>query len=273
MFTTGVQSKVITRNDWFTQYVSDSMLAMIGTSNIRTQKRLYPSSAGLCARRNVLSLTKEFANDFGLSGMFYTTIGDAIHGVIQDAIVQRDPNALIEYALKDEYLMLSGRADIIMRDKTTDTPFIVDIKTTGAIPKSPKSDHVRQLAVYAILSGIKDTEIYYVSRNVGNPPKMKGYTIDFRAARYKYVLTEVMTTIARTIVAMNVGELPKRLRYPSKCKFCPFYEDCWDEPHDALLKTSYKEYDEKANLNEEIKIINHITDTMENRYEVIDNLV
>jgi CRISPR/Cas system-associated exonuclease Cas4 (RecB family) len=268
-FTTGTQNEEVTRNQWLTSFITGSH----EPRETRKQTKLYPSSAGICARRNVLSLTEEWENSFNMSGVFYTTIGDAIHNIIQSGIKKRDPKALIEYQLKDTKLMLSGRADIIMRDPTTKQPFIIDIKSTGPIPKTPKKEHVRQLAIYAILSGIKDTEVYYVSRNVGNPVKMKGYTIDFSGTKYSYALEEVKHTIVYSIIAYQNNLLPERLKHKGNCTYCPFKSLCWEQSGDMMLTESYNKFNPDDFSDEVFELLRYIQDNMETKYKEIDAMV
>jgi hypothetical protein len=102
---------------------------------------------------------------------------------------------------------------------------------------------------------------------------MKGYTIDFRTKQYAFALTEVVQTIVHSIVAKRYNEMPPRQRYPNKCKYCPFYELCWDEPSDVALKTSYKEFDYEEYTDEILELTQYVWDTMKTKYEEIESMV
>ena len=112
-----------------------------------------------------------------------------------------------------------------------------EIKTTGAMPTSPKAKHLSQAMTYSVLGGLDIVYIIYVGRKVQDfpdpTPLVKVFQIDVGN-----LLREYGTTILLTTSALSSPEAPPRpatFRKSNECQYCDFQAMCWrDEGFDTM---------------------------------------
>jgi CRISPR/Cas system-associated exonuclease Cas4 (RecB family) len=112
-----------------------------------------------------------------------------------------------------------------------------EIKTTGAMPSSPKAKHLAQAMTYSVLGGLDIVYIIYVGRKVQDfpdpTPLVKVFQVDVGN-----LLREYGTTILLTTSALSSPDAPPRpatFRKSSECSYCDFQQKCWrDEGFDTM---------------------------------------
>lgn len=106
-----------------------------------------------------------------------------------------------------------------------------EIKTTGAMPTSPKAKHLSQAMAYACLGGIDVVYIVYVGRKVQEFPDPTPLVKVFQVDTGK-LLSEYMTTLVASCHGIKSKEAPPRpstFRKSHECQYCDFSQRCWRE--------------------------------------------
>jgi len=133
-----------------------------------------------------------------------------------------------------------------------------EIKTTGALPSSPKPNHLSQAMTYACLGGIDFVVIVYVGRQVQNfpdpTPLVKSFLINVQG-----LMLEYMTRIVQSCHSLTNPEAPMRpatYRKSFECQYCDFKEACWNEDVPTLSprKSSYAQAEAEKTAGELIEL-------------------
>lgn len=106
-----------------------------------------------------------------------------------------------------------------------------EIKTTGAMPTSPKAKHLSQAMAYACLGGIDNVFIVYVGRKVQDFPDPTPLVKVFQVDTGK-LLDEYMTTLVascHSVASQHAPPRPATFRKSHECQYCDFVQKCWNE--------------------------------------------
>ena len=217
--------------DWITHAAIDGLTGDYEEGEIATHYRT--SEYSVCPRMSVLKTRHAMGGAQSASSRMYTKVGDLVHTLVQDAWHKKELLLHREYSSEVQFgnHKLTGHCDAILRDLVTNDITLVDIKTTGPIPKKAKAEYESQIGLYGLMLGITSLNIMYVSRNIGMPePKMKNYVVNPK------VIAEAAKSLSIGLVLKD-DELPDRLKSISKCKYCSFEHRCWgNESYDSLLE-------------------------------------
>lgn len=219
------------------------------------RNKIFASSAALCERQTSAysKLPEEHSVNRKASSQFYFKIGSMFEDILEPAF--RKSKTYITRELRVESLHseipVSGRIDFVLRDiEKGGKPLIMELKTCGKLPSSPKPHHLAQLHCYMLLTGQSKGLLWYISRTVsdfsGNL-KQKVFEITLTDEE-KYEVARTMCLGAVYSESPFIPPIPEHMK-KYKCGFCPMIPFCWDgeniglhyeeaetEDHDMLIK-------------------------------------
>jgi hypothetical protein len=186
-----------------------------------------------CPRKSVLCtlVDAEFMNTNDLSSDYYFSIGSAMHSTfttfLEELGILYGKEARLESALVGPPRLhpLKGFVDAII--KVNGEVALVEIKSCGAtLPVKPKEDHLAQLRVYLMLTGVERGYIVYVSRSVA---KFGGEIIQklFRVEPDNKTYALRVALVSEYANALVVPLIPPYIRSAAQCSWCPFQPYCW----------------------------------------------
>lgn len=195
------------------------------------RNRFFAKDSAVCYRRSnfFVLAPEEWSEKFDAAGELYTAIGNAMHDAITKGFQNSGVLLAAEIRMPDVSMNLGGRIDAIVQLENQE-PRVVEIKTVGALPASPRSDHRTQALVYSLITGLDNPILLYQSRSVasfGGDLTMREFELTSSEAE----LTEVAIDLSISYFSALAKKLPpKPLKFGSKsaCGFCPFTKYCWD---------------------------------------------
>lgn len=219
---------------------------------VRGGKRYRPfaGSVAYCPRENWLhaNLPKEAGGILPATLNLYQGIGNGVeerivaglsaHGKLLGAQVKL-PNPAPNFKID-----VGGYIDAIGFDNSGKVA-AYEIKTTGAMPTSPKAKHLAQAMTYACLGGIDNVYIVYVGRQVqafpDPTPLLKVFHIDTHALMSEYMTTLVMS--CHSLASKSAPPRPATFRKSHECQYCDFAQQCWkDEGFITMTPTASAEH-------------------------------
>lgn len=198
-----------------------------------TRYRPFAGSVAYCPRENWLHANKgKESAVVGATMSLYQAVGNGVeerlvkgameHGNLLGTQVKL-PNPPKHFGID-----VGGYIDMIAYDSLGRVA-AYEIKTTGAMPSSPKAKHLSQAMTYSVLGGLDIVYIVYVGRKVQDfpdpTPLVKVFQVDVGK-----LLREYGTTILLTTSAISSPEAPPRpatFRKSSECQYCDFQSICW----------------------------------------------
>lgn len=220
---------------------------------VSRRKRLHARDT-YCSRRNAILATNEGEAETDMLFELYTEIGKTVEDIILKGL--KNSKALIyrDYVLPVFGANLGGRIDAIIH---VDSQIrILEIKSIGELPITPKNSHLAQTKTYAAVCGLPYS-ILYLSRkiqrfeNYQQTPDMCVFNYDFDRTELKAHMFEVL----KSNEYLNRDLLPPKLhRFKNQCEYCDFTKFCFDGVPDARLS--------KLNLptpEEELDILTVVT--------------
>jgi len=194
--------------------------------------RMFASSAGWCARQNVLTKLApiDMKSKMGAASQFYFGIGNAVHETLERAFRKADILIEAEIPVEIKAVNLGGRIDYLLIEDGN--LVIADAKTCGKLPARPKYQQPEQLMTYGLMSGISRMKLIYFSRNVaGWDGRLYMKTFDIIPD-----IKKVTKVIARGYVYAEHRRIPERpWSAVSRCGFCPFTKFCFDAAKNDVI--------------------------------------
>lgn len=194
------------------------------------RSRFYAGDLGFCSRASATFclVSPDFMVQENAASQFYFNGGNAAHEVIEQGFEKAGILVAAEYHLQDIGMNLGGRIDDVI--KLDDDYALVEIKTCGAIPGSPKPQNLAQLMVYLLVTGIDRGFLYYISRNVAD------FSGALKSAEFEVIPTEedlyftayTMSVAYFSTLTKKQPPIPPNIKTRSRCGFCPFTSSCWD---------------------------------------------
>lgn len=214
------------------------------TEEIHRDGRLWASQVGACSRRGFLESQRQGLDTISPASSFYFDVGNLYEEKVLAALDNQKVLLFAQYRLPDVGLNLGGKIDgiVIINDKIK----LIEIKTCGELPNSPKPEHLAQAMVYTAISGLSPI-VLYVSRHVAGWDgllKIKEFSLE-------PTHTELQATLFSTVyarLAINMGVLPDiPMSFTSRknCGFCNFIEHCWEG---LELEKSYQKVTAKQHM-------------------------
>lgn len=192
--------------------------------------RFFAGDIGFCSRASATFclVSPEFVVQENCASQFYFNGGNAFHEVIDNAYEKAGILIATEYRLPDIGLNLGGRIDNVI--KLDGNYALVENKTCGSVPGAAKPQHLSQLMVYLLITGIDRGFLYYISRNVadfGGVLKSAEFEVipseeDLRFTAYTMCVAYYSTMMKKQ------PPIPTNIKTRSRCGFCPFISSCWD---------------------------------------------
>lgn len=205
-----------------------------GTTRGGTRYRMFAGDAGYCPTANWFhaNVKKEEGNVLPATLNLYQGIGNGVeerivkgmmdHGILLGAQVKL-PNPPKNFGID-----IGGYIDAIGVDSMGRIA-AYEIKTTGAMPTSPKAKHLAQAMTYACLGGIDIVYIVYVGRQVqafpDPTPLLKVFQVDVGKLMPDYMTTIVMS--AHSLSSKEAPPRPATFRKSHECQYCDFAQQCW----------------------------------------------
>ena len=214
------------------------------------------SSAGACARAVAFRAAGISAtNPPTADSLVNFHIGDAVHDVVQRAIISRWPNAATEVSgtLGD---FLSGHADVVyfaedggkvvceiksVSDFAFELATGIELRSNGrwrrkdSTAEGPKTEHLLQALIYARMLAAQYVAIVYVRKTAAKDEPIL-HEWRFTAAEYDSAVDAEVTRLRDVITLLRAGRLPDReyngeiLKNPLKIKFpcgyCNYLSGC-----------------------------------------------
>lgn len=209
----------------------------------------YASGAGLCFRKTAAEKVLGRMGQVTVRDTaqeLYFRLGNAYEDVVAGRF--KDKGVLLDRELRVEepLLNLSGRIDFVVDWAGEIT--LIELKTCGKLPTSPRKGHAAQLLLYMALTGINRGYVWYMSRSVA----------DWHNGLLHAPLPVTPTDDALRATLMNValgklwaeqGAVPDKPPWMRKthCGFCELQDVCWnggdvtfptsiDDPEATLLE-------------------------------------
>lgn len=217
-----------------------SMLRSLSFQTSPLKKRsLNGSDAAFCPRKATLHyfMKNSYTEPTTLTSKLYFSIGNAVHDMIYEALKMSD--ILIANELPLFVGPVHGYIDDIVISPNTGDLKIIDVKTCGQLPSKIKPGQEEQILLYALLTGVREASILYVSRTVA------GYDgvakIKEIPANMTYTnLSRVARILAESSVFYHHKVVPPRPNYRisyDNCGFCPFKDaGCWSNDREIELE-------------------------------------
>lgn len=196
--------------------------------------RPYASAVAFCPRENWFqtNLEKEAGGVLPATLNLYQGVGNGVeerivsglmaHGHLLGAQVKL-PNPPKNFGID-----VGGYIDAIAYDSQGRVA-AYEVKTTGAIPTSPKPKHLAQAMAYACLGGIDIVYLVYIGRQVqafpDPSPLVKVFQVDVGKLLLEYMITVVASCHALT--GKNAPPRPATFRKSHECHYCDFVTQCW----------------------------------------------
>lgn len=204
------------------------------TKSYPSRDRIFASSAGHCERQTagLMMMRDEFESKISASSKFYFKIGSAVEEVVENAFKSQEVFVTSEYRIEAPYdwLPLSGRIDFVIKDPENKDLVLVELKTCGKLPTSPKPYHLNQLMTYLTVTGKKRGLLWYVSRHVSDWSGTVLQEVFEIEASYSDKIP-IANRLAMGTVYYEKNLLPpiptEMKKY--KCGFCPLVPFCWDD--------------------------------------------
>lgn len=218
--------------------LSLSTVVLRGLSSVEEVNRdgrLWASQAAACSRRGFLESQRKGLDIVSPASSMYFDMGNLIEEKILSALHKQGALLFSQYRLPDMGLNLGGKIDgiILIGGKVK----LIEIKTCGELPNSPKPEHLAQSLIYSAVSGL-DPVVFYVSRHVA------GYDGQLKIKEFPLepTPTELQAAMFTTIyarLAINMGvmpDIPMHFTSEKNCGFCNFIPLCW---HGEMPEKSY----------------------------------
>lgn len=224
LYKTGIDKDALTLGDILETPIARDTLAL----NSEQNDNYYASSVGLCPRQAAFNKIGIRTNDpHEVSRELYYKFGNAAEEVVAQRFQQRGILLDRELRIEESRLNLSGRIDFVI--EFNGEIHLVELKTCGKLPSSPRKGHKAQLLVYQALTGIEKGIVWYISRHVSDwhnsllhAPFVSTPTDDH--------LRSVLTSAATAKAWVERGAVPPKPDYMKKsyCGFCPLKPVCWE---------------------------------------------
>lgn len=201
--------------------------------------RYYPSEIGGCLRKVWYSYTKQKETEKEFLKIF--EVGNLLHDFIVDVFrSEKTPevelvSTELPFEIEGEGYTISGRIDDIIIIKVSNKKVLVEVKSTKSVQynKEPSRQHVMQLQLYLLATGIKEGIILYLEKNT---LESKWYSIEFDENVAKKVLgrfKELNEKLTQEKIPGPEARIKKDMNW--MCKYCNYREECYEETPTKVL--------------------------------------
>lgn len=205
-----------------------SSLVKSVAAGLAGQSRLYKRSvhgadAAFCSRKAVLhqGVNPNSKVPMDASSALYFAVGNGIHDKVAEAL--DNSNILIANELLVTFGPIRGYIDNIVISDETGGLKIIDVKSCGRLPTKVKPGQAEQLLLYALISGIGEAAILYMSRSVADFTGILAKEIIVPTT--EPVMQKIARTTAESIVYSKYKVVPPKPEYhvtEAGCGWCPF---------------------------------------------------
>lgn len=213
--------------------------------------RMYASTSGFCERQTALSMTFDGDTEYESASSGYFEVGLAIESVVLKALRQENTLLFSQLETPDIGLNLGGKIDGVYR-LDNDKIRLLEIKSCGALPSKPSSEHLAQANLYTAITGLPATLLYF-SRNIANfagEIQMRKFELDTQSDIYNSMFKAIYGKVCADKGLMP--DIPDEITKPGHCGFCRFKNICWDFEPSHLESMSNSEISENYHLTKEL---------------------
>ncbi len=146
-----------------------------------------------------------------------SVLGQYLHTLLQEQFKSLGYDIEVGVGLDLGEFKLVGKADVVAEDEHG--THIVEIKSVGMLPNTPRETHIRQLQIYMQLLQAERGTLLYVSRNKGN---IKLFDIKPDPQSLEFAITN-----ARVLWEALNSRVPPPAHRGAWCVFCPHRKRCW----------------------------------------------
>lgn len=184
----------------------------------------------ICSRKSTLFtlMPEDARTPWGAAASLYTETGNAAHELVTKSFENLGILLAAEIRTPDNSFNLGGRIDNVI--DLDGQPMIIEVKTTGALPGSPKKEHENQAVLYTMLTGVPST-LFYISRSIADYAG-KIISAEFElhpSAEQLYEAALNLTTSYYSALRKKVPPKPMKFTSKSSCGRCPFLDMCWGD--------------------------------------------
>jgi CRISPR/Cas system-associated exonuclease Cas4 (RecB family) len=202
------------------------------TESLGSRNRVFASSVALCERQTagLLMLPDTFKIKRQASTQFYFKVGSLYESIMAEGFQRNRVFVTDELRVEIQHpeLTVSGRIDFVLKDED-EQPIIMELKSCGKLPTSPKPHHLAQLHAYMIITGQSKALLWYVSRSISD------FSGVLKQKVFEVKLTEdqkrtIATRIALGCLYSDSDYIPPKPEHMKKwrCGFCPLIPMCWN---------------------------------------------
>jgi hypothetical protein len=188
--------------------------------------RLYASDI-YCPREAVLNANASGLRINSAVATTYMSLGNAIEDVVMKALSSQNALLFSQYRLPETPLDLGGRIDAVavVEGKLR----IVEIKSIGDLPVSPKLHHRSQALVYSVTCGLPASLLYF-SRKVSDYTgslMVKEFKLDTVTAEEREAVVWRAAYAHLALLEGVIPDVPYHITEEKQCEYCPFTDHCW----------------------------------------------
>ena len=165
------------------------------------------------------------------STQFYFKIGSVFESLLVEAFEKQGILIADELRVEAQHedVPVSGRIDFVLMNEEGN-PIIMELKSCGKLPSSPKPHHLAQIQSYMLFTGQSEGLLWYISRNVSDfsgKLKQKVFTVTMNDEQ-KF---QIAKTIALGVLYSDSELIPPKPEHMKKykCGFCPLIPHCWED--------------------------------------------
>lgn len=224
-----VENKIMSEFSGITEDVQSIVArGLTQTENYDRSGRLWASDSAFCPRQAVLNSTLKHSDIRDASSDFYFSLGNTIEDRILTGLDREKKLLYAQYRLPDFGLNMGGKIDAIAY--VNKRIRILEIKSCGELPSSPKPYQESQALLYSAVLGLKSSLVYF-SRSVADfkhSLKMRQFDLDPSGEDCKRALFYA----AYSHYANQMGVLPNipySITNKSQCGFCRFTQSCFGD--------------------------------------------
>jgi CRISPR-associated exonuclease Cas4 len=147
---------------------------------------------------------------------FLKIVGNDVHLKLQDVLREEGYQVEVGVSVKIGDFKLVGRVDALKDDG--ENPHLIEFKTVQEIPREPYENHILQIQVYLLMTGLEKGYLVYLARKDGRVKV-------FKVAKDKKALKKVVERAYLLYRALKEKAPPPPEKGPW-CNACPFTLTC-----------------------------------------------
>jgi CRISPR/Cas system-associated exonuclease Cas4 (RecB family) len=195
--------------------------------------KYYPSEAGNCLRKSWYSYKYPKEIDPEVRKIF--EMGNLLHDFVSEVLKSEKTPSVellkseLPFKIKVDDFIISGRADNLIRVKSSGKTYLVEVKSTKYLLKKPKKQNIIQLQLYMHALGIHKGIILYVEKS---RLQSNLFEIEFD----QKIVEDSLNRFRKLHKSLKEESIPiPEARIQNKemgfrCNYCEYRNRCFEEP-------------------------------------------